>query len=95
MWFRFSKDIESIDKDVPMNANMTMSNMVWTALLMIVISIMSVYFVIIVAVAFVLFCTLMVSPLLLFVLELEAALLTYGRKKAALSTKVLYAINRG
>lgn len=60
---RFSKDIESIDKNIPMNANLTMSNIIWTSFLTIVICIMSAYFVLVVVLAVLLFCVLTVISL--------------------------------
>lgn len=69
-FFRFSKDIELIDKNVPMNANLTMSNIVWTLLLIIVICVMSVYFVVVVGVALPFFWVLTVSYFLLIIIAL-------------------------
>ncbi|CAN8006110.1 unnamed protein product [Ixodes hexagonus] len=42
---RFSRDIESIDKDVPLCFNMTMTNIFWVSLLAVVVCILSAYFV--------------------------------------------------
>lgn len=46
---RFSRDIESIDNDVPLCMNMTMGNILWVTLLSVLVCILSVYFIAVVA----------------------------------------------
>nr|XP_037285358.1 multidrug resistance-associated protein 1-like isoform X2 [Rhipicephalus microplus] len=58
---RFSRDVESVDKEIPINANMTMCNIVWGMQLLILICIMSPYFTIVVVMAVLLFASVTVS----------------------------------
>ncbi|KAG0420746.1 hypothetical protein HPB47_003320, partial [Ixodes persulcatus] len=46
---RFSRDIESIDNDVPLSMNMTMGNILWVTMLSVLVCILSVYFIAVVA----------------------------------------------
>ncbi|XP_064481372.1 multidrug resistance-associated protein 1-like [Ornithodoros turicata] len=60
---RFSSDIASIDREVPMNANITIGNIVWMSFLAVVVCLTSWYFVIVVVFAFFLFLGVMVLSL--------------------------------
>lgn len=60
---RFSRDIESVDKEIPINANMTMCNIIWGMQLLILICIMSPYFLIVVVVAVFLFASITIVSL--------------------------------
>ncbi|XP_077519149.1 multidrug resistance-associated protein 1-like [Amblyomma americanum] len=60
---RFSRDIESVDKEVPINANLTMCNIVWGMQLLILICIMSPYFTIVVIIAVCLFASITIVSL--------------------------------
>lgn len=60
---RFSRDVESVDKEIPINANMTMCNIVWGMQLLILICIMSPYFTIVVVMAVLLFASVTIVSL--------------------------------
>ncbi|XP_075544162.1 multidrug resistance-associated protein 1-like isoform X5 [Dermacentor variabilis] len=60
---RFSRDIESLDKEVPINANMTMCNIVWGMQLLILICVMSPYFTILVIMAVFIFASITIVSL--------------------------------
>ncbi|KAL3188436.1 hypothetical protein MRX96_003415 [Rhipicephalus microplus] len=60
---RFSRDVESVDKEIPINANMTMCNIVWGMQLLILICIMSPYFTIVVFMAVLLFASVTIVSL--------------------------------
>ncbi|KAL1434835.1 hypothetical protein MTO96_001724 [Rhipicephalus appendiculatus] len=60
---RFSRDVESVDKEIPINANMTMCNIVWGMQLLILICIMSPYFTIVVVMAVLLFASITIVSL--------------------------------
>lgn len=60
---RFSRDMESIDTEVPMNANITMCNMMWMIFLMVIVCLTSKYFVVVIAFAFCLFLGIMALSL--------------------------------